>query len=112
MERTRRQLLDYMARDISTADLDRINILMPNLLREMAREVNTGSVPRIIDRAEVHKGCWCAEVGADGTTHHGYAQDRTFQQSGFNRIVQPCTNHTDNYAHSPSWTEVKVLRTI
>ena len=40
MERTRRQLLDYIARDISTADLDRINITFPNLLPEAVRELN------------------------------------------------------------------------
>ena len=40
LERSRRQLLDYIARDISTADLERINITFPNLLPEAVRELN------------------------------------------------------------------------
>jgi hypothetical protein len=40
MERTRRQLLDWMARDISTEDLERISKTLPYILQEAVREIN------------------------------------------------------------------------
>jgi len=40
MEYTRRQLLDRLAKDITTKDLDRIDQLLPGILSEAVRELN------------------------------------------------------------------------
>ena len=40
MERTRRQLLDWMAKDISTEDLERVSKTLPYILQEAVREIN------------------------------------------------------------------------
>ena len=39
-EFTRRQLLDRLAKDVSTKDLDRIDQLLPGILTEAVRELN------------------------------------------------------------------------
>ena len=40
MDRTRRQMLEYLARDVETKDLDRIISAMPYLISEAVRELN------------------------------------------------------------------------